>query len=351
MKRLRLRAWRSAESPPWPCHLTARVRRSPGRRRRARLRRRSGCSARSAAVPAGPRGERPGARPAGAFCRRRSISARVRRAPRPPGADAARARRNGLVQRREHVGRRPEAERRIRHAQHVGALRDFDLHGRRHARLELQLLIGHVDDRGVGRDVLDDDRLQPDLRHGAFEHFRRIRVDVERDVLAGTDAADVRFVDVRVDLHLGQIRGDDEERRRRHARGDGLAHVDAALNHDAVDRRRDHGVVKVDLILIDRCLRLLDGRLRRLQRRLRRVHGDLGGVEVALRDEALGREFLRPRVFLLRVGERDLVALGVRLRLDEIGLRLLQLRFEERRVELRDYLVLLHDRIEVGAEP
>src|SRR4029450_10297494 len=38
-------------------------------------------------------------------------------------------------------------------------------------------------------------------------------------------------------------------------------------------------------------------------------------------------------------------------RLIQVGARLLQLGVEERRVELRDDLTLLYDRIEVGAEP
>ena len=64
------------------------------------------------------------------------------------------------------------------------------------------------------------------------------------------------FVDVGVDLHLRQVGGDDEQRRRLHAGGDRLADVDAALRHDAVDRRRDDRVIEVDLVLVDRRLRL-----------------------------------------------------------------------------------------------
>ena len=148
----------------------------------------------------------------------------------------------------------------------VAALGDLDLHVRRHARLQLQLRVRHVDDRAVGRHVLDDDRLQPDLRHRAVERVGRIGVDAERDVLTGTDAADVGFVDVRVDLHLRQVGGDDEERRRLHAGRDRLADVDAALDDDAVNRRRDDRVIEVDLVLVDRRLRLADRGLR-LRRR------------------------------------------------------------------------------------
>jgi hypothetical protein len=70
-------------------------------------------------------------------------------------------------------------------------------------------------------------------------------------VLIRTDAADIRFVDVGVDLHLGQVGGDDEERRRLHACRDRLADVDISLCHDSVDWRGDDRVIEVDLALVD----------------------------------------------------------------------------------------------------
>ena len=84
---------------------------------------------------------------------------------------------------------------------------------------------------------------------GPVERVGRVGVDAERHVLARPDAADVGLVDVRVDLHLRQVGGDDEERRRLHAGRDRLPDVHAALDDDAVDRRRDHGVIEVDLAL------------------------------------------------------------------------------------------------------
>ena len=165
--------------------------------------------------------------------------------------------------------------RRVRHPHHVAAARNLDAEVGRHARLQLQLGVRHVDDRLVGRHVLDDLRLQPDLPDRAVELLAGIRVDAEGHRLARPDAADVGFVDAGVDLHLRQVGGDDEQRRRRHAGRDGLADVDAALNDDAVDRRRDHRVVEVDLILIDRGFRLGDGRLRLRDGRLLRLQAGL----------------------------------------------------------------------------
>ena len=136
--------------------------------------------------------------------------------------------------------------------------RDLDVDVRRHARLQLQLGVRHVDDRRVGDDVLLDDRLQPHLRHRADEVVGRVGVDAEGDVLARTDAADVRLVEVGDDLHLRQVGGEDEQRRRLHAGGDRLADVHVARDDQAVDRRGDDRVLEVDLVLVERGLRLRD---------------------------------------------------------------------------------------------
>ena len=109
--------------------------------------------------------------------------------------------------------------------------------------------------------------------------------------------------------------------------------------------------------LRDRRLHLGDGGLLRLDRGLGRVDGRLGGVEIALRQKAPRGQFLGARVLLLRVDQLNAtpveVALGlgeVRVRLRQVGPRLLGLGFEQRRVEAREHLTLLHERVEVGAE-
>src|SRR5207253_5558513 len=139
----------------------------------------------------------------------------------------------------------------------------------------------------------------------------RVRVDPEGDRLARPDAPDVGFVDVRVDLHLGQVRGDDEERRRLHAGRDRLPDVHVALDDDAVDRGGDDAVLQVDLVLVDAGRGLRDLRHRRFERRVGRVDRNLRGVEIALRDQAARGELPGARVFLLRVGELHLVVLDV----------------------------------------
>ena len=129
--------------------------------RSRRRRRRRGRAPADAACPAPPaadgrrgvptRGRLLALRAGGAGRGRCRSPRRASAAPPPPtlaaapaaaAAGALRLGRHRLVERREHLGRRPEAQRRIRHAQHVGALRDLDLHVRRHARLQLQLGFG-----------------------------------------------------------------------------------------------------------------------------------------------------------------------------------------------------------------
>ena len=117
-----------------------------------------------------------------------------------------------------------------------------------------------------------------------------IGVHPECDDLVRADAADVGLIEVRHDLHLGQVRGEDEQRRRLHAGGDRLADVDAARNHQAVNRRLDDRVLQVDLVLVDRGLRLRRPAPRLVivaccdSLRPARCPRDLGGIEVALRE-------------------------------------------------------------------
>ena len=260
-------------------------------------------------------------------------------------------RRHLLIERGEHVSGWAETQRRVGHAGHVAPPRDLNLQVRRHARLQLQVVVRDVDDRSVGRHVLDHDRLQPDLLDRALKFFGRVRVDVKRDALSRPDSPDVGLVDVRVHLHLRQVGGDYEQCRRLHAGSDRLPDVHAALNDDAIDRSRDHRVIEIHLRLIEVRLRLRDRGLRGNEHGLRRVDGDLRGIEIALRQETSRRQFLGPRVFLLRVDERDLVVLDVGFRLCEIRARLFDRGLEERRVEAGDHLAFVDDGVEVGAEP
>ena len=245
--------------------------------------------------------------------------------------------------------RRPEAQRRVRHAQHVVGARDLDAHVGRHARLQLQLRVRHVDHRHVADDVLLDDRLEPHLPDRAGEHLVGIRVDLEADLLAGW----IRPMSVSSTLALTCMRvrssRDHEQRRRLHARGDGLPDVDVARDDDAVDRRGDDGVAEVDAVLVQRGARLDDLRLRRLQRAsacravVRAVSRSLAGISCWR--SAARRGAASPRILDLH-GR----ALGVGLQPLHRRLGLLDLGLEQRRLEPRDHLALPHTRVEVGVQ-
>ena len=138
-----------------------------------------------------------------------------------------------------------------------------------------------IDDRVVD-DVLDRLRLQPHLPHRAVEVLVGIGLHGEAHLLAFDDRADVALTHRGQDLHPRQVVGDEEELRRRQAGGDGLPHVDVALDDDAVDGRVDLGVPEVALGAIERDAG-------RGQVGLRHLVGGLVVGDLALRDELLAR--------------------------------------------------------------
>ena len=206
------------------------------------------------------------------FCTRRSRICSMVRGP-PDGARATRARLRtagrGGTRARAGITRRPEAEGRIGDLQHAGLLGHHELHVRRHPRQETAPGIVDGDDDDVGDDVLDDQRRLADLGHGAAERLPGEGVDGEGRPVLDLDAADVGLIHARLHLHLREILGDREERRRLEAGRHRLPDVDGARDDDAVDRGADHRAVEIHLRLLERGLALLDLGARRLQRRPR----------------------------------------------------------------------------------
>ena len=302
--------------------------------------------------------------------------------------------------------RRPEPERGVRNLQDARLLRGHELDVRRHSRDELSRRIRHRDDHRVGDDVLDDLSRLPDLRDSPDERFPGKRVDREAGAVVELDAADVRLVHARLDLHPREVLGDGEEHRSLKARGDGLADVHLAGDDDAVHGGLDRRVVEIDLGLLERGILLLHQRTRGLggglghaelgERRLdtrrerllsrpggvelghRSVVGGLRRVEIALGDElateqlrlpvevtlgvhglhqGLGGErlgFHEPRAGVVDVGPGALdlrvLVQDVRPGGVQIRLRLVDPGLEDVRVDPGDDLVLLDDRVEVDHE-
>ena len=135
-----------------------------------------------------------------------------------------------------------------------------------------------------------------------------------RTRLLHLNLADVGFVDAGVDLHLLQVLRDHEERRRLHARRNGLADVHVARDDDAVDRRADDRVAEVHLRLIERSLRLHELRLGGFHRRVRGVGRRFGRIEIAF-----GDEFLRGEI--AGATELDPGVGGLHTRALDVGLR------------------------------
>lgn len=71
-------------------------------------------------------------------------------------------------------------------------------------------MIIHIDNDVVGHNVLDAQRGVTDLCHEAMKESVGIGVDRKFSLLPFFDAANVRFAHIRVDLHLGQILGNDK---------------------------------------------------------------------------------------------------------------------------------------------
>ncbi len=208
---------------------------------------------------------------------------------------------------------------------------------RRHAGPQPEVRVLRGDHGGVGDDALLDDGLEPHHLDLAPEGTVGERVHGERHREPGPHHADVGLVDAGLDLHLGEIVRDHEQLRRLQARRHGLAAVDVARDDDAVDRRPDHRVLEVHL-------RRIELRARRLEVGLALLHGDLGGLDVGLRDVVLRHQLARAAERALRVLERCLGACDRRLVLHDA-------RSERRRLQLAQHLPGAHARVVVGGQP
>ena len=81
--------------------------------------------------------------------------------------------------------------------------------------------------------------MQADLLHFAFERLAGKSLHGKTDGLSFLDRCDIALVDLRKDLHVRQVVGDEEELRSRKARGHGLSESNVPLHDDAIDRRGD----------------------------------------------------------------------------------------------------------------
>ena len=243
--------------------------------------------------------------------------------------------------------RRCEAQRRIRHGQCILDLLDGDLGGRGHAGAQQQRSVVGGEHRLVGYDALYDLRAEAQLADRRLELAVGIGVDGERCLLSLLDLADVGLVDVDLDFHLLEVFGDGEQDRRLQRRGDGLAGIDIARQHDAVDRRDDARLLEIGFVERELGGRDADIGLGGGLRRVRTVIGRLGRVEILLR-AGLAREqrFLaiigQPRFLDGGLGLLDLGARG-----EQLGARAVDRCLELVGIELGQHVADLDHRVVV----
>ena len=160
----------------------------------------------------------------------------------------------------------------------------------------------------VGDDVLRRCRVEANLLDFAVKTAVREGVDGEAYLLAFSDSANIGFGKARIDAHLGEILGDLDQRWRLQAGGDGLPQVDNPVDDHAGNRRADHRVTQVDLVLVS-------GGAGLCQLRFGGFAGLPGLVELLTRNVLLGKQRLHPCLVGLGQLKRSRDIIDVRRRL------------------------------------
>ena len=176
-------------------------------------------------------------------------------------------------------------------------------------------------------------------------------------------APNVRFADVRIDLHLREILSDEKEDRGLQTRCHSLANIDTPGNDNTIDRSTDGGVFEVQLCCLQRCSGLVDLgcsgqflgrgqallgtsrlelssgglqlRLGGLELRYRTIGGRLRSVQFILGNEGFTSHFLITLEDTTCIGESDFGFLDIRPGALGVGLRRFHCRLRIDRCRLR----------------
>ena len=111
--------------------------------------------------------------------------------------------------------------------------------------LEQSLGVIHGEHRLIGHDATRRFRRATDFADLRRERTIRIRIDTEVRGLSHADVADVGFVDVDDQPHLGEVLRKCEQRRGLKRGRHRLAWIDLPVQDDAADRRADDGFLDV----------------------------------------------------------------------------------------------------------
>ena len=229
-------------------------------------------------------------------------------------------------------------------------MRHHDGDVRRHARLQPEVLIIDIDHDVIGHHILHIDRGKTDLTDRAGKLMAGISIDGKGRLFPFGDPADIRFANVRIDLHLRQIERDQEKVRCGETGGNRLTDLHGSRHDDPVHRRPDDGVLQVQLCGIQRRLCLfhlrpchVDLGLGRLKIRRRHIH-------VVLRHVLLRHQRLHPIQLALALRQIGFGPRDIGFRHFKIAGRLIAAGFEGLWVDQSHDVAGLDHRIEVGME-
>ena len=234
------------------------------------------------------------------------------------------------------------AQRLIRHAERIRPGIDDDLGGRGHAGFQRQILVVHAGHHIIGHHILHGLRRLAYLDDRAGENPPGKGIDGEVRRAALLDDTDIALADIGIDLHLGEVRRDQKQRRGLEGGGDGLAHGDIARHHRAIDRGNNVGIAEIDLGGVEQGLTQFDGGLIKRNLGDRLIIGTFGVVGEVLRGEAAGGEAGVAGWVGLGIDQDGLVLRQLRLGDIKIGLVLIDHRLIGTRVDLGANLALLH---------
>ena len=159
--------------------------------------------------------------------------------------------------------------------------RNRDVRG--HTRKELQIRIREFNNGVVGNHALYHRGVHAHLSDDSVKCVLWESVHFERDRLPHLNIAHVGLVCFRVYPHFLEVLRNRKNRRRLQRCGDCLTHIYVARHHRAINRRADHGVIKICLCNghSGRFLRHLRFRLRDV--RNSSVYRRVSGVKICFR--------------------------------------------------------------------
>ena len=131
----------------------------------------------------------------------------------------------------------------VRHFQNIASSGYWNGHIGCHSGKQLHLGIVEIHNRVIRHHVLYRGGIHADLFHASRKLIARESVHFECGAGADFHVADIAFIGLGINLHLGQILRDGEQGRRLQRRSHSLADIHVAAYHHSIDRRANDGVI------------------------------------------------------------------------------------------------------------